>query len=256
VSSLILRMILRARDPTAVIGTPIEPLLTSRYARMNELPHEAPHSGIADRTAPPEADAVNRAALAAPTQSLQERRDPRPAELEGARIAPTRAATPRFSENAAPLPTEGDAPQAEPSRLAPRVAEAAASPIITRPALAANFEPQREPPRNPLPASRPKDTAGPADPITAAAPVFPVTARISEQPAAARTPASHSRMTSTPMAADAPVAEAPRLAPDITISIGHIEVRSPAPRPAPRRPEFRPRVSLDAFLRRERGVKR
>jgi len=46
----------------------------------------------------------------------------------------------------------------------------------------------------------------------------------------------------------------PEAGPNITISIGHVEVRNaPTPTSAPRRPSFRPGVSLDSFLRRGRG---
>lgn len=47
-------------------------------------------------------------------------------------------------------------------------------------------------------------------------------------------------------------------APSIVVSIGHVEVRSkPAPPPPPiqRRPAFRPRLSLEAFLGRDGGRK-
>jgi hypothetical protein len=73
-------------------------------------------------------------------------------------------------------------------------------------------------------------------------------------------------------AATRPSAEAPRTTPaaiydthvieentqNITISIGHVEVRNaPTPAPsAPRRPAFRPAVSLDAFLKRSGGDER
>jgi hypothetical protein len=49
--------------------------------------------------------------------------------------------------------------------------------------------------------------------------------------------------------ANDPVAAAPATAPQVTISIGHIDVRAaPPPAPARSRPAFRPRVSLDEFL--------
>ncbi len=52
-----------------------------------------------------------------------------------------------------------------------------------------------------------------------------------------------------PPPANEPAVAAPAAAPEVTISIGHIDVRAaPPPAPARSRPAFRPRVSLDEFL--------
>lgn len=52
-----------------------------------------------------------------------------------------------------------------------------------------------------------------------------------------------------PPPANEPAVAAPAAAPEVTISIGHIDVRAaPPPAPARSRPAFRPRVSLNEFL--------
>jgi hypothetical protein len=52
--------------------------------------------------------------------------------------------------------------------------------------------------------------------------------------------------------ADAPFQEEAQPV-EVTISIGHIELRSPQPVERPRKPAFRPRVSLNDFLSRRQG---
>jgi hypothetical protein len=75
---------------------------------------------------------------------------------------------------------------------------------------------------------------------------------VTDRPRAAR-PAAHRR--SEPQASTAPhrqAAGASGSPPDITISIGHIEVRSGPAAEKPRtQPPFRPQVSLADFLGRE-----
>ena len=76
----------------------------------------------------------------------------------------------------------------------------------------------------PAPADRPPAPAGTAD-------------RVRRRQPSLRPPANE------------PAVTAPAAAPEVTISIGHIDVRAaPPPAPARSRPAFRPRVSLDEFL--------
>jgi hypothetical protein len=50
--------------------------------------------------------------------------------------------------------------------------------------------------------------------------------------------------------------EASAAPPQVTISIGHVEVRAAPVSPPPRRPAFRPRVTLDEYLNRRTGDSR
>ncbi len=105
-------------------------------------------------------------------------------------------------------------------------------------------------------------TAGRDEPVSATAAPLPA---VSVSPTGSTEPASPSpadrpaapavagrvrrRQPSLPPPADEPAVAAPAAAPEVTISIGHIDVRAaPPPAPARSRPAFRPRVSLDEFL--------
>ena len=78
----------------------------------------------------------------------------------------------------------------------------------------------------------------------AASPAGPVLARVSKQRTAPQPPA---------FAANGEASAAP---PHVTISIGHVEIRAAPVSPPPRRPSFRPRMTLDEYLGRRTGDSR
>jgi len=96
-----------------------------------------------------------------------------------------------------------------------------------------------------------------------------VTGEVGAEPAADREPAAPtpswppdgagaSVVRDAPSGGQAPREPIPPPAPqgpptEVHISIGHIEVRSAPPAPAPRKPALRPRVTLDDYLRRRNG---
>lgn len=101
----------------------------------------------------------------------------------------------------------------------------------------------------------PDDSRTMIRPLTVALHAIPKDLRAQTPPALNATPPTQSLTNSAP-SSRAPAATEPT-APEIEISIGHIEVRSAAARPAVPRQSSRPRVGLDEFLgRSSRGGRR
>jgi hypothetical protein len=247
-TGLLQRMALRARNPAADMAR-IEPVLPSRYARF----------AVGARAQP---------AIA-------------PGEMSGsvdARVTPPAAVTTLSAPGAQPLMRR--AMSSELPLTAHGAWESAArdeTGLAIHPSVSGS--PTREPPGESsadIPstgASRLPSSPTPIMTATAGAPVtVPATVTIAQaslvtqvtlpnQPPTPRQ--TRSTLPNTSPAHTSQFADltpspgsAPPSPPEITVSIGHIEVHSANPRPAPRRAEFRPRVSLDDFLGRRGGGRR
>jgi hypothetical protein len=149
------------------------------------------------------------------------------------RRAPDPGQTP--PEPAAASPDAGQTPQEPAATPAPRAGGGASrdalGPGIEEPAAPATAEPG----------------AGPAvRPVTAPARLLPAAPRPAAQEGSGRSPVP-----------GASAAGDSGGRPDVTISIGHVEVRAAPPIERPRtRPPFRPRVSLDDFLGQQQDRRR
>jgi hypothetical protein len=232
-SSIIQRLVMRARDPAVRGGARIEPVLTVRYPtsafseRTQENVSPAPRS-------PDSRGSVSASALS-PTHATVERR------AAQTLLAPP--VTPAQLKNGESH-TEQHQHRAPVQQLdASAIATASSKPITeTLKPLPDNSAPTREP-------VEAKTVLVPADATAVIARPMPESTPSAERkispivspPAPANVPRSRGT----------PVADIVQTTQEITISIGHIEIRG-APTPAaPKRSEFRPRISLGDFLGRE-----
>jgi hypothetical protein len=237
-SSVLERMVRQARAPLSAV----EPLFQSRYApavvqppqhsltETDEAVTETENSpqplSAVQPTFPPPVPRVS--VLKDSSRAFNAVSDPVPRDAPSQTRA--RDAFPDGQHKAAPEPGSAtdDPPASRPAADGPSVPGAQPMPILPRVELAfalsgdRHVAPQRQTPHHPAePTSRlPRDR-----------------------------PAVSPRLMPHSPWVDAPAGTAP----DVTISIGHIEVRAPQVAERPRRPAFRPRVSLDDFLNRRQG---
>lgn len=192
------------------------------------------------------------------------------------RYAPARVAigAERLQEtHAETMATTSDATRLTPSRLTAHTSPARAllkETILTpeqsarkslhrADATAANLKPAVEPARTVDMGNdslrAPSEHAGDGRAESSIKPAPQITVRPS-QPSAATRPSVDAPHATPTAVYNTPIIE--ENTQTITISIGHVEVRNaPAPPPAaPRRPAFRPAVSLDTFLKRGGGDER
>jgi hypothetical protein len=256
-SGVLERMILRTRS--ALAG--IEPLLAPRYAASEGF-HET-----GDRPIGTAESGVRRAPA-----PRQRRTEPgRPARI----IAPSHAASP--SSPVTPAFPQEDARAGSSPRQDPVVNDVPGPPSIaadvhvaapdvssvSSPLPATPGEPQQLAAREPLIASARIVSGG--DDAAAQYPRSRVAltadsggraepAALFEHDAAPASISKESRAPQRPaFAANGEVSAAP---PQVTISIGHVEIRAAPVSQPPRRPAFRPRVTLDDFLGRRSGEPR
>lgn len=234
-SSIIQRLVMRARDPAIRGGTRIEPVLAVRYSSsavseraqepLSPVPRAPDSRGhMAGTSLPPtHATIAASAALASP-------------------VLPVTPRQAKSAENG-----NADAKQRLHHIPAPRLSvdniESASRTSLT--------ETQTPTPENPAPTREPveaKTILAPADaPVVTARPL-PENAPVAER--------TLMPIVSTPPRANAaparePAANIVQTTQEITISIGHIEIRGAPAQPAPKRSAFRPRISLGDFLGRE-----
>ena len=239
-SSLLERMVMRTRAPLPGI----EPILQPLYGPPSLSPRPESTSGASEWTfpAPESADRPIAGLSGAPSVLLSPHPDihisaPAKVTYPADRITPAASVHAGLSvrpENAAPTPSpdseeghnikERRAPATLISILqnAPSATEAADPAATARPSGERAVLQQR-------PTERPGFKA---------------------RPDASRPPAGLARSSRPVPGVDSPDANP---SPEITISIGHIEVRAAQPVERARRPSFRPRVSLNDFLSQRDG---
>jgi hypothetical protein len=255
-SSVLERMILRARSGLAGI----EPLHRPRYAPTATAAHEATEWATATG---------ERAVEHAPA--------PAPSARRAGRLPAAVAAEPATGQAApnAPAPVHRPPDPSADARLdptpAPRSARLARARVVedihgrgreagavSRPAPVLTPNARSNPSAVPITSLAPITPVAP-EPDTALLPpaVAPVDAPAPTAsravPAAPVEPAARQPQRPTP---SAPNAEPAPARADITISIGHIEVRAAQVAERPRPPAFRPRVTLDDYLGRRAGESR
>jgi hypothetical protein len=234
-SDMLQRLILRTRDPLAGTTLRIEPLRASRYAQVPLA--STNDTGISEIAAETIATAI--ATPIATTAALPDadRSPMSPSTHHSAhRPASTDDAT-----NVASVPLKPIArTTTTPTQRAAQSHTQTAAPMEGAPKA---IDPAREPtsPKHPMPASLDIATRH----------VFqPVATRSVTQPPP---PSVGIRSTTERAAKTAGPVTTASISTNITLSIGHVEVRA-APSPAPARPAaFRPRASLDDVLNRKRG---
>jgi hypothetical protein len=255
-SSVLERMVRQARAPLSAV----EPLFQSRYAPVTAAAQPPQHSlteideAVSEAESSPQALSAVRPTLPPPVPRVSVGEDPArtfnsvpdPAPQDAPSQPRARDLFPDGQRKSGPS-HPSHPPYRLASRPSPEPGSAEADPPVSRPVADTPV----------VPRSQPTPVLGRAEPAlpppgdsniapqqqTSHYPTEPASRLPRDRPAASPRLMPHSPWV------DAPAATAP----DVTISIGHIEVRAPQVAERPRRPAFRPRVSLDDFLNRRQG---
>lgn len=252
-SSVLERMVRQARAPLSAV----EPLFQSRYAPVTAVAQPPQHSLTEIDEAVTEVENSQQPlssvqpTLAPPVTPISDREDssrtfdsvPDRAPRDTPSQPRARDASPDDQRKTSPA----QAPHQLASRPAPESGSAIADPPLLRPVAERPIVPRSQPTsilarvESALPPSG--DSYVAPQQQTSHYPAEPVYRLPRDRPAVSPRLTPHSPWV------DAPASTAP----DVTVSIGHIEVRAPQVAERPRRPAFRPRVSLDDFLNRRQG---
>jgi hypothetical protein len=252
-SSVLERMVRQARAPLSAV----EPLFQSRYAPVTVGAQPPQHSLTETDEAVTETESSTQA-LSAVQPTLPPRvprvsvgEDPARTFNSVPDPAPQDAPSQPRARDLFPDGQRKSGPSHPPHRLAsrptPESGSATAEPPVSRPVSDTPVVPRSQPTRV-LPRAEPAlpppgDINIAPQQQTSHYPVESASRLPRDRPAVSPRLMPHSPWV------DAPAGTAP----DVTISIGHIEVRAPQVAERPRRPAFRPRVSLDDFLNRRQG---